>query len=392
MTQASPLTPESIDAALMWDLFERFVAVDTCARVGENRVPPDDPRIAAFAHDVAAPALREAGATVTVDRLNNVVARFGEDRGTELLFVAYPAAHHGQEMEDPLRARRDEVDGEERWIGLGASQSKGALAALCAAARSLQERGIDLGGRLTIAVSSEGSSTHASARELFAGFRELPRGAVLVVGTENRIALGNRGRVDVVVDVHGQATHSSSPHLGVNPIPVVAEAQRRLAALPLDPEPHERLGPRQLVPYKLVCGPVAPHTIPDWCTLVVDRRTLPGDDEDAIVAEIAELLADLPVTVSRGASMLPALVSEYDVVVVALQAGARRALGRPLETFYPPYTFDAGYPCSLGIPTVMCGPSSSDFGGPDVLGADFVLLRHLREAAAVFGSAVVALD
>jgi succinyl-diaminopimelate desuccinylase len=88
--------------------------------------------------------------------------------------------------------------------------------------------------------------------------------------------------------------------------------------------------------------------------------------------------------------MLPALVSEEDDVVVALQRGARHALGRPLETFYPPYTFDAGYPCSLGVPTVMCGPSSSDFGGPDVLGADFVLLRHLRQAAATFAAAVAA--
>ena len=46
------------------------------------------------------------------------------------------------------------------------------------------------------------------------------------------------------------------------------------------------------------------------------------------------------------------------------------ALGRELDTFYPPYTFDAGYPCSLGVPTVMCGPSTSDFGGREVLGED----------------------
>jgi len=195
-----------------------------------------------------------------------------------------------------------------------------------------------------------------------------------------------------VVDVRGQSTHSSSPHLGRNPIPVVGEVQARLAALALDVTPHELLGTRALVPYKLVCGPVAPHTIPGGCTLVLDRRTLPGDDEDAIVSEIAAVLSDLPVDVSRGASMLPALVSADDGVVSALQTGAKRALGRPLETFYPPYTFDAGYPCSLGVPTVMCGPSSSDFGGPDVLGADFVLLRHLREAAAVFAAAVVASD
>ena len=67
--------------------------------------------------------------------------------------------------------------------------------------------------------------------------------------------------------------------------------------------------------------------------------------------------------------MLPALV-EPDATVVHGAPGRTRtqAIGRTLETLYRRDTFDAGYPCSLGVPTVMCGPSTSDFGGHGVLG------------------------
>jgi acetylornithine deacetylase/succinyl-diaminopimelate desuccinylase-like protein len=282
------------------------------------------------------------------------------------------------------------VNGAEHWVGLGASQSKSGLAAVAAAVRLLQEQDVDLSGRVTLAISSEGSSSHRSAQSLYSGFDPLPAGAVLAVGTENRITLGNRGRADVLVEIRGQATHSSAAELGQNPILLVGEVQERIAGLPLDPTPHDRLGVRSIVPYKLVCGPVAPHTIPSWCELVLDRRLLPADDPKTVVAEVARVLEGLPVTVREGPVMLPALVEESDAVVVALQRGAEQALGRPLETLYPPYTYDAGYPCSLGVPTVMFGPSTSEIAGTGVLGEDFVPAARVREAAAAYAGAIAA--
>jgi acetylornithine deacetylase/succinyl-diaminopimelate desuccinylase-like protein len=380
----------AIDIDRLWRRFESFVAADTLVPDGENRVDPLDPRLARFAHDVAAPAFEELGATVEIDRLNNAVACFGERTGEELLLLGYPALHHGNEMQDPLRARRVQAaDGRELWVGLGASQSKGGLAAICAAVAAVRESGVDPAGRVLVGICSEGSSTHASSKVLYESLNPLPAGAVLTVGTRNQISLGNRGRVDIVVEIHGESVHSSvADELGRNPIPVVAEVQRRIHALELDPASHPLLGRRSILPYKLTCGPIAPHTIPAWCLLVLDRRLLPGDDPELAVSDVAAAVEGLDVSVRPGATMLPALVDEDAAVVTALQHGAERALGRRLETFYPRSTFDAGYACSLGVPTVMCGPLSGELDTTGVLGEDFVALDQLVDAASIYAGAI----
>lgn len=374
----------TIDVDALWRWFETFVAADTLVAAGENRIDPLDPRLARFAREVAAPAFEELGATVAIDRLNNVVARFGEPTGRELLFLAYPALHHGNEMEEPLRARRvRSATGVELWAGVGASQSKGGLAAVCAAVAALRADGVELDGRAIVGVCSEGSSTHESSRVLYESLDPLPAGAVLTVGTRNRISLGNRGRVDVVVEIDGEPTHSSvAGRLGRNPIPVVAEVQRRLDGLTLDPAEHPLLGRRSILPYKLTCGPVAPHTTPAWCRLVLDRRLLPGDDPARAVAEVADALAGLDVSVSQGATMIPALVAEDAAVVRALRAGGAS------EAFYPESTFDAGYACSIGVPAVMCGPLSGELDTTGVLGDDAVSRDQLVEAAAIYAGAI----
>ena len=380
----------AVDIDRLWRWFEAFVAADTLVSDGENRVDPLDPRLARFVQEVAAPVFEQLGATVEVDRLNNAVGRFGERTGDELLLLAYPALHHGNEMRDPLRAWRTRgADGRELWVGVGASQSKGGLAAICAAVAAVRERGVDPAGRLLVGVCSEGSSTHESSAVLYESLDPLPAGAVLAVGTRNRISLGNRGRVDIVVEIHGEPTHSSvADEVGRNPIPVVAEVQRRLETLDLDPAPHPQLGHRSLLPYKLTCGPIAPHTVPARCLLVLDRRLLPGDDPDAAVAEVAGALDGLDASVSRGATMLPALVDEDTTVVTALQGGAEQELGHRLETFYPRSTFDAGHACAIGVPAVMCGPLSGELDTTGVLRDDFVALDQLVDAASIYAGAI----
>ena len=208
-------------------------------------------------------------------------------------------------------------------------------------------------------------------------------GAVLTVGTRNAVSVGNRGRVDIHDELHGEPTHSRvALEAGRNPIPDVADVLQRVAALELDPAEHPTFGRRTILPYKLTAGPIAPHTTPAWCRIVFDRRLLPDDDPERAVHDVAALLTGLDVTVTQGATMLPALVDDDAHVVRALLAAGAHA------TFVPRSTFDAGYPCSLGIPTVMCGPLSGELDTTGVLGDDVVSREQLVAAAQIYARAV----
>jgi acetylornithine deacetylase/succinyl-diaminopimelate desuccinylase-like protein len=373
----------AVDRAYAWSLFERFVAADTSVLPMQTFVPPDDARVGAFAREAAAPVLRELGANVEVDRLHNVVARFGAPTGEELVLVSYQVTHHANRMRDPLRGRIE--DG--WWYGLGASQGKAGLAAACAAVKAMLDQGRDLAGRLVLAVCTEGSSTHESSRVLYERLGPPPAAAVLTIGTENRLLLGNRGRVDVYVDLHGKATHSSVPELGDNPIPRIAEVLSRLDRVPIDTTTaHPQLGSRHLVPYSVVCEPVAPHTIPERCRIKLDRRLLPGDSPEAAVRDVAAAVADMRAEVTMGPVMLPALTAGDHPVVVRLRQAAESATGRSLAPEYPAWTFDAGYPASLGIPTLMFGPSYAGSTADDVLDDDRVLESMVLEAGAVYAA------
>lgn len=370
----------------LWSVFEAVVRHDTATTIGEHAMDAHDPRIASFMAAVGVPLLTSCGATTRINHMNNVIGTFGPLTGNEIVFVAYPVNHHGNYMTAPLRARRSEIKSEEHWLGLGASQGKGGLTSLIAALKLASRAGAVLAGNVAVALCSEGSSTHKSSVALFENLTPRPRGAILTIGTGNQLCLGNRGRLDVIVDIHGTATHSSAADLGSNPIPLVGTVLDRLAGCASTGDEHPLLGPRTQIPYRLVCGPIAPHTLPQTCQLVLDRRFLPGDEPDQVCSEIRHALAGLPVTVSKGPLMMPALVDPAERLVRELQQSAETVLGHALPVIYPRYTFDAGYPCSIGIPTVMVGPSSPELSTTGVLGDDHVAAEQLNQAAQLYAA------
>ena len=127
--------------------------------------------------------------------------------------------------------------------------------------------------------------------------------------------------------------------------------------------------------------------------MTIDRRLLPDEEVDAAVAGVRAALGDLSpyrLTVECGAYMYPAEVPPDAPVVRALQAAGRATLGRDIETFYLPNTFDAGYANHVGIPTVMFGPGVRRLGS-GVMDEDLVALSHVRDAARVYAHTILTL-
>jgi succinyl-diaminopimelate desuccinylase len=381
--------PARLEATLV-----RLLQTPTGVPPGQTEIAPGDPTITAAVTDVIRPMIEDLVPDgIDADPDKNLVARFGPDPDAGSLLLVYVVSQHANEMAEPHAGRI--VDGpsyrlEGRCaLGQGATQNKGSMAAVLEALRDLP----DLRTGVTVAVNTEGRSSHGGSRALIDGLGARGGWGLVAIGTDLLVSVGNRGRVDVRIEVLGESAHSSQPWLGANPIPVAAEAIRRVGDLPL-PEPHPDLGAASVTPYQVRCEPVAPHTIPRRAEVVVDRRLLPGEDPDAAVASIRDALPPaegLKVRAEAGAMMWPALVDPNHPAVAAL-VGAVEAAGRGSEAFYSLNAFDAGYPCRAGIPTVMFGPGRRRFGGEGLLADDVVALDDCLIAAEAIRAAILDWD
>ncbi len=377
-----------LDRRYLAETLSRLARVPTDVPLGfQTLMEPDDPKLVHYVQEVMRPELVSLGIDDLLDvPRNNLVVRDGAgESGRTLLIQNYTPAQHNNLMDDPFSGKVGNAQAyghdEPAVFGQGVSQTKAHQAVMLAVLKLLREQNVTLRGRLYWAINNEGRSSHACSEAILASLPERPTFGIVQIGTGLALSLGNRGRVDVDVHVRGVATHSSVPDEGLSAIDGAHMVIERLKRLTW-PDRHPLLGGRHAVVYKVRYEPVAPHTLPSDAFLAIDRRLLPGDDPDAAVAEVRAVIGDLTpyrVTVVRGVTMLPALVSSDDPGVRALQAANVAARGHDAEVRYGQGTFDAGGPCALGVPTVMYGAS----GATGLTGTDFVPVAAVETEANV---------
>jgi acetylornithine deacetylase/succinyl-diaminopimelate desuccinylase-like protein len=283
-------------------------------------------------------------------------------------------------------------------LGKGASEQKANMAAMLIAMEAALGSGVALEGRLVHACCVSGETgSHAAIRSVIEG-EGVRADLAYLGGTSLMTTLGNRGRVDVFITVHGAPTHSSRPEDGANAITGAMEVIRRLASeITLD-RTHPPLGRQTLTINRIRSFPESTHTIQASCDLTIDRRLLPGEDPDAAFAEIAAVARGIEawpdpasgkrfrVAAKLGPFMYPSLVTTESEVVQELFAASRLTLGVEPETFYSPAAFDQGYLNHVGIPTVNWGPGEYKFAHTDF---DLAAVDRVRDAALVFAAMIL---
>ncbi len=384
----------SVDRQTLEQVLVDLLRTDTQVPPGETEIFPGDPRIKAAVSDVVVPFIaRLEPDEVRRHEMGDVAARFGPDSPNGLLIQTYIVSQHANLMDDPNSGSI--VDGEAYGlegpcaVGQGATQNKGPMASAIAAVGALPE---NLQWSVWIAVNTEGKSSHDGSRRVIDDLGIRAAQGMVAFGTDLRVSLGNRGRVDVEITVKGRSSHSSQPWLGSNPIEGAADIVRALRNVKVADE-HPELGKVTITPYQLRCFPVAPHTIPETAVIVVDRRLLPGEKPAEAVAALRTHLASEGLDaaeVVEGEWMLPAVVSEDAPIVRHLLDGVS-GRGRPGETFWSLNAFDAGYACSVGIPTPMFGPGKRLFAGEGLVGTDAVSVGDCEVAANAILHAATAL-
>src|SRR5713226_3848594 len=259
----------------------------------------DEPLLKEFLRTAIEPRLRRMGfADIRYDAMGNLIATFGDGAsGKSLMLIGNAMNQPASTMPNPyagavVDGAKDGLPGE-AVMGKGASEQKGNLAAMLHALETVIASKAPIKGKLifTCCLSGE-TGKHDAIKSVVEGAGVRADMAVLG-GTNLKITLGNRGRIDVFVTVKGSPCHSSRPWDGVNAVTGATEAIRLLLGKVKLDRSHPQLGRPSLTVNHIRSFPDATHTVQERCELTLDRRLLPGADPNEAFAEIERIAKEV---------------------------------------------------------------------------------------------------
>lgn len=220
-----------------------------------------------------------------------------------------------------------------RIYGRGTSDMKCALMAMVYGAADLIAQKKLLGGRVLVAGTV--------CEEEFEGVAQghildqiTPDLVIIGEASELMVKIGQRGRAEVVVETHGKSAHSSNPSAGIN---AVKKMTRLLSAIDVMALAEDALlGPAIIEVTDIRSEPYpGASVIPSYCRATLDRRTLPGETEEMVLASIQKIIDDLAVR-----------DPEFSSQVYLAQATQRCYTGNLIEAkrFFPAWRFEAESP------------------------------------------------
>jgi acetylornithine deacetylase len=267
-----------------------------------------------------------------------------------------------------VTGRRDPFSGAtdgDRLYGRGAYDMKGSLAAMLEAARLVAGGGL-AAGELVLAFVIDEEYQSLGTADLVR--RETADAAVVTEPTGLEVCVAHKGFVWARIETQGRAAHGSRYDEGDDAIVRmghVLAAIDRLEREVLPRRPHPLLG-RASVHASTIAGGLGLSTFPDRCLVEVERRTLPGERDEEIAAELNRVLEDAarvsPRLIGRVEVLLtrPAYEIDPDAPVVrALVESIRAVRGRAPRLIGEFPWFDAALLGAAGIPTVMFGPQGT---------------------------------
>lgn len=357
-----------VEAALLELIRGDEIAELALALIREPGVNPpgqEGPRARALAAACAARGLEVELSEVAPDR-PNLCAKLpgGPDPGL-LILGHLDVVPLGAGWDPALQAGAIR-DG--RLYGRGAADTLGGVAAAVVAMAALRTVGVELRGPVELAAVVDEEENGLGIRALLADRASGSwSGCIVTEPTALQTVVAARGDMYLEVEVTGRAAHSGNPADGANAIggaaAVVAEIERMHTDAAT--RPHPLVGP---VTYSVgtIHGGTATSTVPAQCRLLVDRRVLPGERPDAVLAEVSTRLGRLGLA-ERGlhwklhAPMeMPGFETPTDAALVVLSDQALTDAGGPdLGLGGWSAACDGGFVVrDVGTPTVVLGPGS----------------------------------
>lgn len=330
---------------------------------GEN--PPGQEQATA---ETLAAAATERGLVVETDEVApgrpNVVATLPGGPGPGLLLLGHTDV---VPVGDGWSA--DPFDGslrDGRVHGRGSADMKGGLAACLVAMDAVRRAGVEPPGPVHLAALVDEEDTGLGVRHhLERGPLPALSGCVVAEPTSLQTVVAARGDSYLEYRLAGRAAHSGSPEEGRNAIAAAARVVADLGTwhAELSSHPHRLVGPAT-VSVGTITGGQGTSVVAASCRLGVDRRLLPEEAPEAVLAEARDRLARLDlgdgIAAEVGMTMaMPGFATDPgSAFVTGVDAALRDAggPGSPLGGWSA--ACDGGFVAAAGVPVVVLGPGS----------------------------------
>lgn len=205
------------------------------------------------------------------------------------------------------------VEKSDKIYGLGSCDMKSGLAIAMTIAEMIALNRENLKGNIKILfmADEEGFSTGIKK-----AIKEMDIKAEIAYMFEphyERAMIGATGKMLIKVGVKGKASHAAHPELGIN---AIEEASKFIANLDsIDSLTHDKMSYQPFVTFNINGGyEKYSVTVPDYCEVVINKHTVPGETTELVLNRLKELKTRLN------------LKSDFEFEIK--------------EPFYPPFTID----------------------------------------------------
>ncbi|HTQ37764.1 MAG TPA: M20 family metallopeptidase [Pirellulales bacterium] len=311
------------------------------------------------------------------EKRDNLLARVDGDppvqEGGALLLLE---AHQDTVPTDGMSiAPFDPQQREGRLYGRGACDIKGGMASMLACLVRLAEELPTPRPTVVMActVNEEHGFTGATGLcRLWSGqpnpiISRRPDAAIVAEPTNLNVVVAHKGMVRWRCRTHGRAAHSSQPQQGENAIfrmaQVLAALERYQHSVVGALAEHARCG-RPTLSVGTIAGGISVNTVPDKCTIEIDRRLVPGEQPQQAWQHVVDYVA-AETALGRHVEHDPPFMQSSGLndahnapLAQRLVAAVQDATGRAPQVLGVPFGTDAFCYDAAGVPSVVFGPGS----------------------------------
>jgi succinyl-diaminopimelate desuccinylase len=273
-----------------------------------------------------------------------------------------------------------ETDGD-RLYGRGSSDMKAGVAAILLAARGMARRLAGTPGVVLVLTAGEEGGCIGSAH--LARSPLLGAAGAIVVGepTANQPYVGHKGSLKFHVRFRGVSAHGSMPELGVNAVYKAARAISALEAFDFRAAKHPLMG-APTMNVGTVKGGDGINMVPDWASIGVDVRTVPGVDHAALMKRLREALGE-EAEIDLVSDLPPVWTPPEQEWMQRVTEICARELGARPQPRTATYMTDAAnlLKAYAGAPTVVLGPGEPQMAHQT---DEYCSQERIRQAVAIY--------